>query len=195
MKNSVLEVDPERYGLLLARKLPGVIRTEEENERLIAELEEFDRRYEELTPEEREYSELLTVLIEAFEDAHYAIKGSTPASRLCSLMEEHGLRQRDFLSTRAKRTRSRWGGRKISSLVGRRDRPLRLFAVFGSRGIASEGVRGKPAISKAQAKKLAEVFHVPVDLFLCVSGVSGDFGRPKALLEQWLALVGTRGTG
>ena len=136
MKNSVLEVDPERYGLLLARKLPGVIRTEEENERLIAELEEFDRRYEELTPEEREYSELLTVLIEAFEDAHYAIKGSTPASRLCSLMEEHGLRQRD------------------------------LLAVFGSSGIASEVVSGKRAISKAQAKKLAEVFHVPVDLFL-----------------------------
>ena len=81
MKNSVLEVDPERYGVLLARKLPGVIRTEEENERLIAELEDFDRRFEELTPEEREYSELLTVLIEAFEDAHYAIKpkfGSSP---------------------------------------------------------------------------------------------------------------------
>ena len=98
MKNSVLEVDPKRYGLLLARKLPGVIRTEEENERLIAELEEFDRRNEELTPEEREYSELLTVLIEAFEDTHYAINGSTPGSRLCSLMEEHGLRQRDLLA-------------------------------------------------------------------------------------------------
>ena len=40
MKNSVLGVDPELYGLLLARRLPGVIRTEEENERLIAELEE-----------------------------------------------------------------------------------------------------------------------------------------------------------
>jgi hypothetical protein len=39
MKNSVLGVDPKRYGRLLARKLPAVIRTEEENERLIAELE------------------------------------------------------------------------------------------------------------------------------------------------------------
>ena len=68
----------------MARKLPGVIRTEEENERLIAELEEFARRFEELTPEEREYSELPTVLIEAFEDAHYAIEGSTPGRRLRS---------------------------------------------------------------------------------------------------------------
>ena len=137
MKNSVLvEVDPKRYGRLLARKLPAVIRTEEENERLIAELEQFDRHYEELTPEEREYSELLTVLIEAFEDANYALEGSTPGSRLRSLMEERGLRQRDLLD------------------------------VFGSRGIASEVVSGKRAIGKAQAKKLADLLHVPADLFL-----------------------------
>jgi HTH-type transcriptional regulator/antitoxin HigA len=136
MKNSVLEVDPKRYGPVLARKLPAVIRTEEENERLIAELEDFDRRHEELTPEEREYFELLTVLIEAFEKANYALEGSTPDSRLRSLMEEHGLRQRDLLD------------------------------VFGCRGIATEIVSGKRAISKAQAKKLAETFHVPPDLFL-----------------------------
>src|SRR5579863_1573070 len=97
MKSSVLEVDPKRYGRLLARKLPAVIRTKEENERLIAELEDLDTRDSELTPEEREYAELLTVLIEAFEDAHYALEGSTPGSRLRSLMEERGLRQRDLL--------------------------------------------------------------------------------------------------
>ena len=136
MKDSVLEVDPKRYGRLLARKLPTVIRTEEENERLIAELEQLDNRRDGLTPEEREYSELLTVLIEAFEDANYALEGSTPDSRLRSLMEEHGLRQRD------------------------------LLGVFGSRGIASEVVSGKRAISKTQAKKLTELFHVPADLFL-----------------------------
>jgi len=136
MSDSELQVDPKRYGRLLARKLPAVIRTEEENERLIAELEQFDRRYDELTPEEREYSELLTVLIEAFEGVHYAVEGSTSGSRLRSLMEEHGLRQRDLLD------------------------------VFGSRGIASEVVSGKRAISKTQAKKLAGILHVPADLFL-----------------------------
>lgn len=135
MKSSLLEVDPKRYGRLLASKLPAVIRTEEENERLISELEQLDRRHAKLTPEEREYAGLLTVLIEAFEDANYALEGSTPDSRLRTLMEEHGLRQRD------------------------------LLALFGSRGIASEVVSGKRAISKAQAKKLAEIFHVPADLF------------------------------
>jgi len=136
MKNSVLEIDPKRYGRLLARKLPAVIRTEEENERWISELEELDRRHHQLSPEEREYSELLTILIEAFEDRAYALDGSTPDSRLRSLMEEHALRQRDLLE------------------------------VFGSRGIASEVVSGKRSISKAQAKKLAQIFHVPADLFL-----------------------------
>jgi HTH-type transcriptional regulator / antitoxin HigA len=136
MKNSVLEVDPKRYGSLLARKLPAVIRTDEDNDRVIAELEQLDKRAHELTPEEREYSELLTVLIEAFEDANYALEGSTPDSRLRSLMEEHGLRQRD------------------------------LLGVFGSRGIASEVVTGKRAISKAQSKKIAELFNIPADLFL-----------------------------
>jgi HTH-type transcriptional regulator / antitoxin HigA len=51
-------------------------------------------------------------------------------------MEEHGLRQRDLLD------------------------------IFGSRGIASEVVSGKRAVSKAQAKKLAALFHVGADLFL-----------------------------
>jgi len=136
MKNSVLEVDPKRYGRLLARRLPAVIRTGEENARLIAELEQLDKPHDKLTPEEREYSELLTVLIEAFEEANYALEGAAPGSRLRSLMEEHGLRQRDLLD------------------------------MFGSRGIASEVVGGKRAISKAQAKKLAGIFHVPADLFL-----------------------------
>ena len=70
------------------------------------------------------------------EDANYTLDGSTSDSRLRSLMEERGLRQRDLLE------------------------------VFGSRGIASEVVSGKRAISKAQARKLAEPFHVPADLFL-----------------------------
>lgn len=136
MNISLLEVNPMRYGRLLARKLPAVIRTEEENNRVIAELEELDKRSDKLRSEEREYCDLLTVLVEAFEQANYALGGSTPSSRLRSLMEEHGLRQRDLLE------------------------------VFGSRGVASEVVNGKRAISKAQAKKLAGLFHVPADLFL-----------------------------
>jgi HTH-type transcriptional regulator/antitoxin HigA len=124
-------VDPKIYG-----RLPTAIHSEAENERLLSELRDLDRRFDALSPEERAYAELLTVLIEAFEDEHYALEGSTPQSRLRSLMEERGLRQRDLLE------------------------------VFGSRGVASEVVNGKREISKAQAKSLASIFHVPADLFL-----------------------------
>ncbi len=129
-------VDPKRYGKLLARTLPAVIRTEEENKRVAAELRALDERYDRLSPEERELANLMTVLIEAFEEKHYALQASTPHSRLRTLMAEHGLRQRDLLH------------------------------VFGSRGIASEVVNGKRAISKSQARALAAIFHVPADLFL-----------------------------
>ena len=145
MKSSVLAgstsslpplMDKRRYGRLLARKAPAVVRTEEENERLVEELMELDNRFENLSPEERAYAALLNVLIESFEDARYGLHGSTPHTRLRSLMEEHGLRQRDLLD------------------------------IFGSRSVASEVVRGLRGISKAQALKLGELFHVPADLFL-----------------------------
>lgn len=97
IRNPLLEVDPKQYGRLLARKLPTVIRTEAENQRASAEIEELDRRHQEHSPEEREYFELLTVLVEAFEDEHYSLSGATPDSILRGLMEEHRLRQRDLL--------------------------------------------------------------------------------------------------
>ena len=107
-----------------------------ENRRLTAEMKALDRRFDRLTPEEKELADLMTLLIEAFEEKHYALGTSTPHSRLKSLMAEHGFRQRDLLE------------------------------IFGSRGVASEVVNGKRAISKTHAKKLARVFHVPADLFL-----------------------------
>jgi HTH-type transcriptional regulator/antitoxin HigA len=41
-----------------------------------------------------------------------------------------------------------------------------LWKMFGSRGIASEVVHGKRAISRARAERLAEFFHVGVELFI-----------------------------
>jgi HTH-type transcriptional regulator/antitoxin HigA len=44
--------------------------------------------------------------------------------------------------------------------------PHDLWAVVGSKSRVSEMLSGKRAISKAQAKKLAAFFHVPLDLFI-----------------------------
>ena len=136
MASPALGFSKEHYSQLLAKTLPIAIENDEENERLTKELASLDARFDTLSLEEKRLADLLTVLIEAYEDKHYALSGSTPATRLKMLMEEHGLRQRDLLE------------------------------IFGSRGLTSEVVNGKREISKAAAKKLAAKFNVSAELFL-----------------------------
>src|SRR6266550_1210979 len=88
-------IDEASYGELLASTLPRVIETDEENERVIAELERLDS-LPELTPEQRSLAELLTVLIERFEQ-RYDLGHAEPLEALKSLMEDRGLRQRDLI--------------------------------------------------------------------------------------------------
>lgn len=130
-------IDERKYGRLLARALPRVIKTEEENERALAEVDRLLAKGEgNLTPEEDHLLELMVRLIEDFEEQAYPIVQAPPHRVLRHLMEEHNLRQSD------------------------------LLPVFGSRGIASEVVNGKRGISKAHAKKLGELFHVSPELFI-----------------------------
>jgi HTH-type transcriptional regulator/antitoxin HigA len=49
------------------------------------------------------------------------------------------------------------------------DRSLRLrdlIPIFGSSSVVSDVLNDKRLISKADARKLAEFFHVPVSLFI-----------------------------
>jgi HTH-type transcriptional regulator/antitoxin HigA len=41
-----------------------------------------------------------------------------------------------------------------------------LWKLFGSKGVTSEVFHGKRAISRTQAKRLADFFHVGVELFI-----------------------------
>jgi len=41
-----------------------------------------------------------------------------------------------------------------------------MLSVFGSRSVASDVLNGRRAISKAHARKLADYFHLPADLFI-----------------------------
>lgn len=66
-------INEKVYGKLLMRLLPRPIETEEQNERAIQLLEQLDIR-EDLTPEEEALAELLTILIEHFEEKHYSMK-------------------------------------------------------------------------------------------------------------------------
>ena len=135
MGTLTIELDEKDYGRLLRKTLPHLIRTDEECERLTRELMRLDER-EELSREEKELAELLTVLIEAYEERRYPIRKASPQQTLKHLMEGRELTQKD------------------------------LWKVFGSKGITSEVFHGKRSISKAQAKKLVAFFHVGANLFI-----------------------------
>ena len=124
------------YGKLLARTLPRVIKTEKENERMVAELEKLDTRGKPLTPEEENLAELMTLLVRQFEESKYPLGHAEPLEALRALMEDRDIRQRD------------------------------LIPAFGSSSVVSDVLNGKRAISKAHARKLAEYFHVPASLFI-----------------------------
>ena len=128
-------IDPQKYGKLLARTLPGVIETEAENDHFLAEIEKLIDK-DQRSPEEDKLLDLMTTLVEDFEEKNYPIPDAPPHQALQELMRSRGLKQRDLLD------------------------------IFGSDGIASEVVNGKRNISRTQAKSLAEYFHVPVDLFI-----------------------------
>ncbi len=119
------------------------IQTEQEYERLVEQVRLLMERDEDsLSLEEVRLLDLLGMLVEQYESEHDSIDEGAPLETLKFLMEEHGLQHKD------------------------------MCALLNSKGIASEVLNGKRAISKAQAKKLAERFGVTADLFLSVSSPS-----------------------
>ena len=95
MSPTTIDLDEKTYGQLLRRTLPHVIRTDEECERLTAELLRLDER-ENATPEEKELAELLTVLIDEYEVRRYPIPKASPQQTLQHLMESRSLTQKDL---------------------------------------------------------------------------------------------------
>jgi HTH-type transcriptional regulator/antitoxin HigA len=85
------------YAALLAKTVPAVIHSEKENERCIAMLEALDAKGEKLTAAERRLAELLTVLIEDFEEQTYVLKPARPVEILRELMLANNLKQKDLL--------------------------------------------------------------------------------------------------
>ncbi len=124
------------YATLLSSTLPAVIRSEAENERFIAVLEELDNKGNRMTAAERRMAELLTLLIEDFEEKHYALKASSPADVLNELMQANNLKQKDLLD------------------------------VFGTPSIISEVLHGKRHLTTGHIRRLSRRFHVSPEVFI-----------------------------
>lgn len=78
--------DAGEYAELLRASLPHVIHTEAENQRSTNVLEELLRK-KKRSPEEKRLAELLTLLIEEFEQKEYDLPRAGPIDILCHLMD------------------------------------------------------------------------------------------------------------
>jgi HTH-type transcriptional regulator/antitoxin HigA len=134
-KLSRTRVGRQEYQDLIGRTLPHVIRTEAEHDHYLRVLEALDRQPR-LTPAQAELADLLTLLIEDFEDRHYALKPATPIEHLQELMRAQGLKQKD------------------------------LVDIFGTPSIVSEVLHGKRALTADHIRRLSARFHVSPALFV-----------------------------
>ena len=116
--------------------MPAVIRSAAENERYIAMLEKLDRRGSRMSAAERRMAELLTLLIEDFEEKHYALKAVSPVAVVSELMLANQLKQKD------------------------------LVDIFGTPSIVSEVLHGKRQLTTEHIRRLSRRFHVSPELFL-----------------------------
>lgn len=132
---STATINDVEYSKLLAKSLPRPIRTKAEYTLLVELLLEFDER-DDLSPEVDALAEVLTLLIEDYENNHHPLPRVAPSDSLKALMEERGLKHKD------------------------------IWPVLGNKGAATEILSGRRAVSKAQAKRLAEFFRVPLDIFV-----------------------------
>lgn len=134
MSAVIVPIDENAYGKLLSEALPQVIETEEQNDRYLAELEALHDQAQ-LSPEEEKLSQLLTLLIEDFENKHYQLQAASPIEIIRELMQANNLKQVDMVD------------------------------VFGTRSVVSEVLSGKRDLSKAHIQNLSIRFHVSPEVF------------------------------
>jgi HTH-type transcriptional regulator/antitoxin HigA len=131
MAKDMIEVS-EKYALEVGS--PTAIASERQHREYLAVLDKLASK-ERPTSEEEKYADVLTTLIEAYEEAHHAIPEATPVEVLRTLMEANELRQKD------------------------------LAPILGTESIVSEILRGKRELNKGQIEKLSKRFRISPAVF------------------------------
>jgi HTH-type transcriptional regulator/antitoxin HigA len=92
-------LDERKYQKLLDNALPVVIRTEDEYRRLLGAVEGLmEKPEEEITEEEGRLLELLSVLVEDYEDRVRPLPKTTPHKMLAYLLGDNGMKPSDLWS-------------------------------------------------------------------------------------------------
>jgi HTH-type transcriptional regulator/antitoxin HigA len=113
---------------------PRPITSEAQNHRYTALLLEMERR-DDLTKAEKLYMEVVTLLVEAYENEHYPIADASPIEVLTELMAANDLRQKD------------------------------LVPEFGSESIVSEVLSGKKPLNLHHIERLSRRFSLSPAVF------------------------------
>ena len=114
--------------------VPKIIASDAQNDRYVAALLELERRGH-LTLAEKNLAEVLTLLIEAYEEERYPIRSASPVEILKELMDANNLRQKD------------------------------LAPLLGSESVVSEVLSGKRQLNKHHIEKLSKRFRVSPAVF------------------------------
>ena len=123
------------YSALLLEELPRAIHNEREYRKYLGRVERLLDQKNRSAAESR-YLELLSILVERYEDEHDPIEAPAPLDALKELMVANGMTQ------------------------------AVLAKLLGSSGIASEVLSGKRSLSKTHIRKLAAAFNVSTELFV-----------------------------
>jgi HTH-type transcriptional regulator/antitoxin HigA len=113
---------------------PKVITSDAQNERYVTALLELEKKNH-MSAAERHFAELLTLLIEAYEEKRYAVRESSPVAVLTELMHANELRQKD------------------------------LAPFLGTESIVSEILSGKRELNKTHIERLSKKFKVSPAVF------------------------------
>ena len=130
-------IDEKKYGRLLAKYLPGVIRSDDEHDRLAGLLMKLALA-EERPAEEQRLVELLERLVDDYDERRMKgrLEALEPLTLLEHLMEEGGLKQVD------------------------------LVDCFGSQSVVSAVMAGKRQINSEHARRLSRRFGLPLAMFI-----------------------------
>jgi HTH-type transcriptional regulator/antitoxin HigA len=120
---------------MFAHGAPRVIHTDSELAAYTERLFQLTA-LEEPSESERDAIELLTLLVENYEEAHYAIPAADAIAVVRYLMERQGLSQRD------------------------------LIPEFGTESAVSMFLSGKRKLTLDQVRRLSARFRLPADVFL-----------------------------
>lgn len=128
-------IDLKVYSQLVAEVTPKVIETESEYSQFLAVAERLTFK-QQLTPEESALYDLVTMLVETYEEQHYAIDESSPLEVLLHIIESSGINSSD------------------------------LADIFGSSETITQVLAGRKPINSQQAQALANRFQLSPQLFL-----------------------------